>query len=362
MSNSERLPVPLPNDALPPLPPFGATGPHVCEIVRLYLAIIADLTPEQVAIVQEHVRICDKCAKVQRLLQRATGLFTSLPASMPSNRVDQAIMATISSRSRRHQPEQLPGQQSALKQAETTTPFFTPGLGTDSMQAKRRMPFARKPLAFSLAVVAAAAMLLIVLRITLPLLSGTGPSNIQSFHLPAKLSWSGYVLYHSETRIDTTGEHYQINTYHNLGTDTMHVETVMAGSLDVVAVSDPHETLGLDMMHHVAQWGVRGWSVDETPFDLPELRTDLATNNATYLDTDMFHGQPVYRIRCRNGLVLLLDMNYKPVNVLRGAVGQGTGEPIYDTLTLMPQTMVASSMWNMSVPAGFTMGTLPQRP
>jgi len=342
MSNSERLPAPLPNDALPPLPPIGATGPHVCEIVRLYLAIIADLTPEQVAIMQEHVRICDECAKVQRLLQRATGLFSSLPASTPSNRVDQAVMAAITSSSKRRQPDRLPGQQPA--------------------QAKGMSRFARKPLAFSLTIVAVAAMLLLVLRIALPFLNGTGPATIQSFHLPANLSWSGYVLYHSETRIDTTGEHYQVNTYHNLGTDAMHVETVMAGSLDVVEVSDPHETLGLDMMHHVAQWGVQGWSVDETAFDLPELRHDLATNSATYLDTDMFRGQPVYRIRGRNGLVLLLGMNYKPVNVLRGAVGQGTGEPIYDTLTLMPPTMVSNSMWNMSVPAGFTMGTLPQRP
>ena len=344
MSNSEHLPTPLPNDSLPPLPPIGTTGPHVCEIVRLYLAIIADLTPEQVAIVQEHVRICDECAKVQALLQRTTGLFSSLPASTPSSRVDQAVMAAIASSSKRRPIERPPGPQPTLKQEE------------------RRRTFARKSLAFSLAVVAVAAMLLIVLRVTLPLLGGSGPSNVQSFQLPAKLSWSGYVLYHSETRIDAAGEQYQVNTYHNLGTDAMHVETIMTGSLDVVEVSDPQKTLGLDMMHHVAELGVQGWSVDETPFDLPELRSDLATKNAMYLDTDMFRGQPVYRIRVRDGLVLLLDMSYKPVNVLRGAVGQGTGEPMYDRLEMMPATAVSSSMWNMSVPKGFTMGTLPQRP
>ena len=343
MSNSDHFPAGRPPNDLPPLPAVGATGPKVCETVRLYLAIIADLTPEQAAIVQEHVSICDACAKVQGVLQRSTSLFTHLPATEPSGRVDQAVMAAIATRSR----------QTSSQFAEE--PVFR-------QEQRRKQPYSRKSLAFSLAVVAVAAMLLLVLRITLPFMSGSESTNTQGFHLPANLSWSGYVLYHTETRIDASGEHYSIQTYHNLKTNEMHVETVMVGSMDVVAVSDEHETLGLDMMHHVAEWNVPGWSVDETPFDLPELRSDLATNNATYLDTDTFHGQPVYRIRCRDGLVLLLDMSYKPVNVLRGAVGPGTGEPVYDTLKMMPQTMVSSSMWNMSVPKGFTMGTLPQRP
>ena len=345
MRNSDHFPGALPPHDLPPLPPVGASGPKVCETVRLYLAIIADLTPEQVAIVQEHVRICDACAKIQGSLQRTTGLFAQLPVTAPSSRVDSAVLAAIAARGTRKASSQLPVEQPVFRQEQ-----------------RQKQPYSRKSLAFSLAVVAAAAILLLMLRITLPFMSGSESANTQGFHLPANLSWSGYVLYHTETRIDASGEHYQIQTYHNLKTDEMHVETVMDGSLDVVAVSDPQKTLGLDMMHHVAEWDVQGWSVDETPFDLPELRSDLATKNAMYLDTDTFRGQPVYRIRIRDGLVLLLNMNYKPVNVLRGAVGPGTGEPIYDKLEMMPQTMVSSNMWNMSVPKGFTMGTLPQRP
>jgi len=142
----------------------------------------------------------------------------------------------------------------------------------------------------------------------------------------------------------------------------MHVETVMPDHLDVIAVGNHHAMLGLDMMHHVAQWGANDWSVDETAFDLAELRSDLDAHRAVYLDQDVFQGHAVYRIRTRNALVLLLDIHYMPVNVLRGAIGPGTGEPIYDSLMLMPPSHVSSSMWNMNVPAGFHMGALPKKP
>jgi hypothetical protein len=58
----------------------------------------------------------------------------------------------------------------------------------------------------------------------------------------------------------------------------------------------------------------------------------------------------------------LLDMHYMPVNVLRGAVGPGTGRPMYETLQLLSHSQVSDSMWNMSVPPGFQMGTLPTKP
>ena len=136
----------------------------------------------------------------------------------------------------------------------------------------------------------------------------------------------------------------------------------MLNILDVVAVGDKYAMLGLDMMHHIAQWGANDWKVDETPFNLAQLRSDMSANRATYLDKDTFHGQDVYRIRCRDGLVLLLNMHYQPVNVLRGAVGPGTGEPVYDILQLMPASHISNSMWDMRVPAGFRMGTLPPKP
>jgi len=170
------------------------------------------------------------------------------------------------------------------------------------------------------------------------------------------------VLYHSETKIDANGRRYHINSYHDLGTDRVNVETTMPGSLDVIAVGSDHTMLGMDMMHQVAQWGANAWGVDDSMFNLEELRSDMQAKRAIYLDHDRFRGQDVYRIRARNGLVLLLNMQYRPVNVLRGAVGPGTGEPMYDTLKLLLTSQVPSSMWDMSIPAGFQMGTLPPEP
>jgi len=202
----------------------------------------------------------------------------------------------------------------------------------------------------------------ILLLTFLPTMHFLGSSSTRTFSLPPDLSWSGYVLYHSETRIDGDGLRYHVDCYHDLSSDRMHVETVMPGHLDVIAVGNDHAMLGLDMMHRVAQWGASDWSVDETTFNLAELRSDMDAHRAAYLDQDVFRGQAVYRIRSRNGLVLLLDMHYRPVNVLRGAVGPGTGDPIYDSLMLMPPSHVSGSMWDMSVPAGFHMGTLPKKP
>ena len=203
--------------------------------------------------------------------------------------------------------------------------------------------------------VALAVVLLLALFTTIHF---SGSPTTQAFRLPSNLSWSGYVLYHSETRIDAHGLRYYVNCYHDLGSDSMHVETVMPDHLDVIAVGNHHAMLGLDMMHHVAQWGANDWSVDETAFDLAELRSDLDAHRAVYLDQDVFQGHTVYRVRARNGLVLLLDMHYMPVNVLRGAVGTGTGEPIYDSLMLMPPSHVSSSMWNKNGCVGCGPGSL----
>ena len=142
----------------------------------------------------------------------------------------------------------------------------------------------------------------------------------------------------------------------------MHVETTIANQLDVVVVGHDHEMLGKDMVHHIAQYGAGVWSVDDSMFNLAALRTDLQAKRAVYLDKDTFHGQDVYRIRWKNGLVLLLNMQYQPVNVLQGAIGPGTGGPMYDTLKLMPPSQVSNTMWDMTIPQGFQMGTLPPRP
>lgn len=97
-------------------------------------------------------------------------------------------------------------------------------------------------------------------------------------------------------------------------------------------------------------------------FNLAAIRSDMKTSRAAFIDKDVFRGQAVYRLRCSNGLVLLLNMRYEPVNVLRGAVGPGTGEPLYDSLVMMPSSHVPSETWDMRVPDGFTMGSLPERP
>ena len=94
--------------------------------------------------------------------------------------------------------------------------------------------------------------------------------------------------------------------------------------------------LGMDMMHHVAQWNADAWAVDDSVFDLAELRHELQTKSAVYLDKESFQGQEVYRIRCKDGLVMLLDMDYMPVNVLQGSSSSDMAKPMYDTLKLMP--------------------------
>jgi hypothetical protein len=330
-------PLPLPDDTMPPLPKAGEYGPQVCSTVRLYLAILDDLSPRQVQLLREHVDNCADCATVHRIMLRTTRVFASLPESAPSLHVDQAVMSAI----------------------------------TRARERRRRMVGATLVVALaagalkSRAVKTAASVALAVVVLLLALFTSihfSGSPTTQAFRLPSNLSWSGYVLYHSETRIDAHGLRYYVNCYHDLGSDSMHVETIMPDHLDVIAVGNHRAMLGLDIMHHVAQWGANDWSVDETAFDLAELRSDLDAHRAVYLDQDVFQGHAVYRIRARNGLVLLLDMHYMPVNVLRGAVGPGTGEPIYDSLMLMPPSHVSSSMWNMNVPAGFHMGTLPKKP
>jgi hypothetical protein len=299
----------------------------------LYLAILDDLSPEQVNQVFRHVSICQACTAEYQLMNSATHLVADLPTTMPSARVDAAIMAITAKTARN-------GAQSR-KLLRPARP--------------------RRRLTWLIGQLAVAAVLLIGL-LTATHFIGLAPGGSQTFQLPSNLSWSGYVLYHTQTMTGANGMIYQVNSYHDLGTDRVHVETMADGELDVVAVGDQHAMLGKDMIHHVAQWGADAWAVDDSIFDLAQLQHALQTKAAAYLGKDNFKGQEVYRIRYQGGLVLLLDMDYLPVNVLQGATSPGTGEPMYDTLELMPISQVAASMWDMSIPAGFQMGTLPARP
>src|SRR5215471_7009322 len=98
--------------------------------------------------------------------------------------------------------------------------------------------------------------------------------------------------------------------------------------------------LGKDLARHIAQWAASARRGDGSPFNLAPRRCALQAHRAVYEGMDRFEGQQVYRIRWKQGLVLLLNMRYQPVNVLRDAHGPGTGQPIYEMLTLLPATQV----------------------
>ena len=323
------------NMHLPPLPPANSSGPEVCAIVRLYLAVIDDLPEGQVALLQNHIATCAACEAEFRILEQATWLVGSAVATAPSPRVDAAIRTLVEERAQKQRP--VPVQ-----------------------FARRPAPRRRLVSLAGALVTAAVVMLALFASLHFSSIFDNTPRQT-AFTLPANLSWN-YVLYHSETRIGTGGQLYEVDSYDELGTGDMRVETKMDTELDIIAVGNNQETMGMDTIHHVAQMGADNWMVDDSMFDLSQLRHDIQTKDAIYLGIDTFRGQKVYRIRCRDGLVMLLDMQYRPVNVLRGAVGPGTGEPIYTSLQLLLPSQVSTSMWDMSVPPGYHMGTLPPQP
>src|SRR5215468_4267438 len=89
-------------DELPPFPSMGEKGPRVCTAIRLYLAIIDDLPPEQVHILSTHIQGCEGCATEFRTLQQTTRLVASLPKSAPSAHIDEAILAAMQSWNSEH--------------------------------------------------------------------------------------------------------------------------------------------------------------------------------------------------------------------------------------------------------------------
>lgn len=317
---------------LPPLPPPGASGPEICDIMRRYMAVERNITREQKRALAYHMESCRDCEREYRLLKRVDDLVASLPPSAPSARVDQAVMAAIAARTR----------EGSLQHANTPP---APPLILKPARARSKVGW----------LIAAAAVLFLALGSAF-LLPRLLPSSLQGFALPTNLSWSGYVLYHTQDMMSSNGHPYQIVTYHNLHDNAMNVETVMNGKLDVVVVRDDQKTLGLDMMNHVAQWGADEWLSDETVFDLAQLRKDLQSGHAVYLGKDRFNGQDVYRVRCGNGQILLLNMQYQPVNVL-----SADSKPMYGTFHVMTPAQVSNSMWDMSMPKDFTMGQLPQK-
>src|SRR5438270_8280234 len=69
---------------LPPLPKEGESGPQVCNTVCLYLAVLDDLTPEQVNPLFKHIEKCLTCSEEFQLMNSATHLIGGLDTTSPS--------------------------------------------------------------------------------------------------------------------------------------------------------------------------------------------------------------------------------------------------------------------------------------
>lgn len=325
---------------LPALPPVGESGPDVCNVVRLYLAVSRDLPPDQVQAVAAHVRTCKTCAWEHKLMSKATRVMATMDASAPSSHVDQAVMAAIAARTSK-----------GGSARSASRPLYA------STRRKRR---GYTGPSLRMTGLVAAAVVLIAVLATLQFGIFSHSSSTQAFALPTKLSWQGNVLHSVQTKMSATGERYQVTTYDYLGANRMNVETTMdGGKLDVMAVKDGQDVLTMDMTNHVAQWGVKNWNtVDDSLFNLAQVRSDLQTKRAVFQGKDKFQGQDVYRIHYTDGSEMLLDMNYKPVNVLRASGNEGMGQALYDKLELLSPGQVPESTWDMTVPSGFQTGQI----
>jgi hypothetical protein len=181
----------------------------------------------------------------------------------------------------------------------------------------------------------------------------------QAFALPTNLTWSGYVLHYTENRVDTQGQTYQVEVYHDIGGNQIHVEATMEGQFDVVVVSTPQTIIGKDMLHHVAQYGssVSSWLVDGPLFNLSTLRQNLANHTDTYLGTSIYNGRSVYQIKVSDGNVLLLSMQYLPINVLSSS--SSSANSLYTSFSVVRFSTVPDYTWDTQVPSGFQMGQIP---
>jgi hypothetical protein len=325
------------NTDLPPLPTTGVISQEVCDAVHLYLAVSHDLTEEQKRRVSVHLKVCSQCVHEYRIVKRSAQLIGSLEATEPSARVDMAVMAAIAAHS------------SNNRSVDTSASLRSITYNRSSGRNRRR----RIPIG---GLVAAAAVLVVALVGVMHFVIMPG-STASAFQVPAS-AWNG-VIYHTQTVVDSDGDQYHVATYHDMNDDMMNVETTMGTKLDVMAVSNGNQTLVMDMKHSVMQMNANGWLTDDSMFDLSRLNADLKSGQATYLGKGQYEGQEVYRIR-DDGEVLLLNMQYKPVNVLQDANGSDAGKPVYDKLQLLNQA--PTGMFDMNAPSGFKTGTLPAKP
>lgn len=326
---------------LPLLPSTPVVDPEVCEVVSLYLAVSHDLNEDQKRRVSAHLQICQRCVNEYHLVRRAAQLVNSLEETEPSARVDVAVMAAIAARAAASK-----GASNAPRPLRSTT---TGRLSGRSRPVRRsRIPMGGLVAAAAVLVVAFVGLMNFVIM----------PPKAGAFQVPAS-AWNG-VLYHTQTVVESDAT-YHITSYHDMTTDRMNVETVVNGKLDVMAVSDGKNTVvGMDMMHDVtSQANAKAWLVNDSLFDVKKLNADLKTGRAKYLGKSQYNGQSVYQVRDASGDIILLDMSYKPVNVLQAVSGSSTAKPMYDKLQLL--SAAPAGTWDMNPPANFKQGQLPAR-
>lgn len=331
---------------LPPLPPINVSGPAVCANIRLYLAVWDDLSPFQRHMVSLHMQSCPDCSRDLQLMKRSTHLVACLDTSEPSARVDEAVMVAIAARGH-------------AQQAAKPLSFSARRSVSSPRRTSRNIPRMVAMGGIAAAVLFAAFLsAYFVMGIGQPhQLAGIGHSQ-QVFAIPANLSWNNYVLFYKQTVTNSQGNQYKVTSYHNMSDDSMRTETVMDDKVDVLVVKDPQKSLGLDLMNHVAQWNVHNWDVDDSMFELATLRKDLQTGRAKYLGKDHFKGQEVYRVRTAQGDILLLNMQYIPVNAFNKGQEASDSKPMFDQLQWLQPSQVPDATWDMKVPANFKVGKI----
>lgn len=323
---------------------------RVCAAVQLYLAVWDDLTPEEIRLVSNHLRMCERCAHQQVLFVGAARSITSLPATQPSSRVDHAVFDAITARSQ--------ANMRILRTVQVDRRFAPPFRGRTRTLPHSLLDLHRSPVK----VLTLVGLLILVIFSSAYFLIKNGSQHV-ALTLPANLSWDKYVLYEEQAMTSPRGQSYTMTSYHEMSTDNENIEVVVPGKIDIVVVKDTQRSLGLDMLHNVAEWDAPSWIQSDTSmFDLDRLRKDLQTGQATYLGKDFYNRQPVYRIRIPDGKQLLLGEDYMPINVLENVNSTGTGIPMYTMLRWLEPHDVPSSTWDMTVPPNFNMGTLPPEP
>src|SRR2546430_152844 len=95
-----------------PFPASEASETEMCVLMQRYMAVRADLTPEQLQILDRHVQSCEHCQRAQEVMERVAVLVGAMEGSEPSSRVDLAVQAAIArarqTRSNHKQPLSSP--------------------------------------------------------------------------------------------------------------------------------------------------------------------------------------------------------------------------------------------------------------